>query len=104
MVSPVAGEKNRYSVIEGNRRIAAIKLLFQPDLAEDTTWHNAFKRLHKKMPGQVPKEVTCTIVPSKEDGFLWIQRRHDTGLKGAGLESCRDEYHVVCGGVGVAGG
>ena len=87
MVSQVAGEKHRYSVIEGNRRIAAIKLLFEPDLAIDTTWHNAFKRLHKKMPGQVPKKVTCTIVLSKEDGFPWIQRRHDTGLKGAGLES-----------------
>src|SRR5438094_9070724 len=46
MVSPVAGETNRYSVIEGNCRIAALNLLFQPDLPEDTTWHNASKRLH----------------------------------------------------------
>lgn len=86
MVSPVGGEKHRYTVIEGNRRVAAIKLLFQPDLAENTTWHNAFKRLHKSMPGQVPRKVKCTVVSSKEDGFPWIQRRHDTGLKGAGLE------------------
>ncbi len=86
MASPVADDKKRYTVIEGNRRIAAIKLLFQPDLASDTTWHNAFKRLHKSLPGQVPKKVICTVVPSKEDGFVWIQRKHDTGLKGAGTE------------------
>jgi len=86
MVVPVPGEKHRYTVIEGNRRIAAIKLLFQPDLAEGTTWHNAFKRLHKQMPGQVPKKIICRIGQSKEETFLWIERRHDTGLKGAGLE------------------
>jgi len=67
--------------------VAAIKLVTQPDLAADTTWHNAFKRLHKLLPGQVPKKVKCIIATSKEDAFLWIQRRHDTGLKGAGLES-----------------
>lgn len=86
MVSPVAGEKGRYVVIEGNRRVAAIKLVLQPDLAADTTWHNAFKRLHKQLPGQVPKRLTCTVVASKEEGFPWIERRHDTGLRGAGLE------------------
>ena len=87
LVTPVPDQKNRYTVVEGNRRVAAIKLVSQPDLAADTTWHNAFKRLHKLLPGQVPKKVGCIIAPSKEDAFLWIQRRHDTGLKGAGLES-----------------
>lgn len=86
MVVPIAGDRKRHTVVEGNRRIAAIKLLFQPDLASETTWHNAFKRLHKLLPGQVPKKVRCGIAPSKEDGFVWIQRKHDTGLKGAGTE------------------
>jgi hypothetical protein len=87
MVCAVPGEKNRYIVVEGNRRVAAIKLTTQPDLAADTTWHNAFKRLHKLLPGQVPKKITCKIADSKEEAFPWIQRRHDTGLKGAGLEA-----------------
>ena len=86
MVYAVPGEKNRYIVVEGNRRIAAIKLATQPDLAADTTWHNAFKRLHKLLPGQVPKKIVCKVADSKEEAFPWIQRRHDTGLKGAGLE------------------
>jgi hypothetical protein len=86
MVTAVPGEKNRYVVVEGNRRVGAIKLVTQPDLAADTTWHNAFKRLHKLLPGQVPKRIKCKVAESKEEAFPWIQRRHDTGLKGAGLE------------------
>lgn len=87
LVTPVPDDKRRYTVIEGNRRVAAMKLVTQPDLAADTTWHNAFKRLHKLLPGQLPSEVRCIVAPSKEDAFIWIERRHDTGLKGAGLES-----------------
>jgi hypothetical protein len=87
LVMPVPDDKRRHIVIEGNRRVAAIKLVTQPDLAADTTWHNAFKRLHRLLPGQVPIEVSCVVAPSKEEAFVWIQRRHDTGLKGAGLEA-----------------
>lgn len=87
LVMPTADDKNRYVVIEGNRRVAAMKLATQPDLAADTTWHNAFKRLHKTLPGQLPTEVRCIVASNKEDAFIWIERRHDTGLKGAGLES-----------------
>lgn len=87
LVTPVPDDKSRHTVIEGNRRVAAMKLVTQPDLAADTTWHNAFKRLHKLLPGQLPKQVRCVVAPSKEEAFVWIQRRHDTGLKGAGLES-----------------
>jgi hypothetical protein len=86
MVCAVPDQKNRYIVVEGNRRVAAIKLATQPDLAADTTWHNAFKRLNKLLPGQVPKKIGCKVAESKEEAFPWIQRRHDTGLKGAGLE------------------
>ena len=87
LVVAVPDARSRYTVVEGNRRIAAMKLVMQPDLAADSTWHNAFKRLHKSAPGQVPKKVRCAVAQSKEETFLWIQRRHDTGLKGAGLES-----------------
>jgi len=42
MVYAVPGEKNRYVVIEGNRRMA-----MQPELAAETTWHKAFQKVHK---------------------------------------------------------
>lgn len=87
LVTPSPDDNKRFIVIEGNRRVASMKLVNQPDLAAETTWHNAFKRLHKLLPGQVPKSIRCIVAPSKEEAFIWIQRRHDVGLKGAGLES-----------------
>lgn len=35
---------------------------------------------------EAPKEIPCVLFPDKQSGFLWIQRKHDTGLKGAGTE------------------
>ena len=50
MVYAVPDQKNRYIVVEGNRRVAAIKLATQPDLAADTTWHNAFQACPQTSP------------------------------------------------------
>ena len=69
MVAPIAGEKNRYSDVEGKRRGAAIRPLHRPDLAAGAAWHNAFKRPRKGVLGQVPKKLPCTVVASKEEGL-----------------------------------
>ena len=86
MVAPVKGSKNQYSVIEGNRRTTAIKLVLNPDLAIGTILEKQFKKLHEQYENSVPQEIECVVVPSKKDGLIWIQRRHDRGLKGAGVE------------------
>ena len=87
-VAPVPNDKNRYTVIEGNRRVAAMKLVTQPDLAADTTWHNAFKRLHKSLPGQLPTKVRCIVAPNKEDAFIWIQRGTRTMVNYRAVSRC----------------
>lgn len=86
MVMPVKDLKNRYSVIEGNRRTTAIKLILNPDLAAGTILEKQFKKLHDAHANEVPQEIDCVVVPSKKDGLTWIQRRHDRALKGAGIE------------------
>lgn len=86
MVMPVKGLKNQYSVIEGNRRTTAIKLILNPDLAAGTILEKQFKKLHEDHENDVPQEIECVVVPSKKDGLIWIQRRHDRALKGAGIE------------------
>ncbi len=86
MVAPAAYDATKHTVIEGNRRIAALKLVLEPDVALDTAVHNGFRRLNKRK-AEVPSEVTAYVVPTKEHGYLWIQRKHDIGLKGAGTES-----------------
>ena len=76
-----------FIVIEGNRRLTAAKLLIEPELAQGTPIYNAFKRLIKAHGYAIPKVFYCVVVPSKEIGLIWINRKHASGLDGAGTES-----------------
>ena len=86
MVMPFQNTKRQYVVIEGNRRITAIKLVLNPDLAKGTVLENPFKQMSADHANSIPKEIECYVVPNKKKGLRWIQRRHDRGLKGAGIE------------------
>jgi hypothetical protein len=76
-----------FVVIEGNRRLAAIQLMLNPELAEGTEFHTAFKRLNKDSLDSVPRVMECVIVPTKQAGRVWIDRKHASGLEGAGTET-----------------
>lgn len=86
LVMPFQNSKKQYVVIEGNRRITAIKLVLNPDLAKGTVLENPFKQMSADQANFIPKEIECFVVPNKKMGLHWIQRRHDRGLKGAGVE------------------
>lgn len=58
--------KNGYTVVEGNRRLTAIKLLNNPALADGTPIAAAIKRLSNK--GSAPSEADCSIAPSRKAG------------------------------------
>lgn len=75
-----------FVVIEGNRRLAAIQLMLNAELAEGSDLHAAFKRLHRESIDAVPRVMDCVIVPSKKAGRVWIDRKHQSGLEGAGTE------------------
>ncbi len=79
------GNQN-FIVIEGNRRLTALNLLLKPELAEGTPIHTAFKKLNKNRADAIPKVLECVIVPSKKAGLVWINRKHASGLDGAGTE------------------
>jgi hypothetical protein len=75
-----------FIVIEGNRRLTAAKLLIEPELGQGTSIYNAFKRLSKSHGDAIPKVFECVVVPSKTAGLTWINRKHASGLEGAGTE------------------
>lgn len=85
MVAPTLGEADRFTVVEGNRRVAALKLIQDPELADGTSVYTAFQRLSKRK-AEAPTSLQCVVFPDKQSGFIWAQRKHDTGLKGAGTE------------------
>jgi len=86
MVAPSANQGKMYVIIEGNRRYTAIKFVLEPDLAQGTELHAAFKKLHRSYANTIPTQLFCVVVPDKQTGLIWIQRKHDKGLRGAGTE------------------
>ena len=86
MVMPAKNSKTQFVVIEGNRRITSIKLVENPDLAIGTSDEAYFRKLNAQARENLPQEVDCVVVATKEEGKLWIRRRHDNKLGGAGIE------------------
>lgn len=86
MVCPT-GVKGKYRVVEGNRRITSLKLLNQPALAHGTPIEKRIRDISGDKKSKVIDHCHCVIVESKEAAYLWIERKHDTGLEGAGTES-----------------
>lgn len=79
----VLKSKNGYTVVEGNRRLAAIKLLDNPALADGTPIVGAIRRLASK--GSAPSEADCSVVPSRKAAAHWLEIRHGGESEGAGV-------------------
>jgi hypothetical protein len=75
-----------FTVLEGNRRLIALRCIHEPELASGTTLHRAFLQLAKSADS-APYELYCAIAKNKAEVFEFIRRKHDTGLEGAGTET-----------------
>jgi hypothetical protein len=84
MVTPLEDDATRFRVLEGNRRVTAMKLIQTPGLAEKTKLYTTFKRLHKQK-NSLPKIIKCVVL-SPEEGFIWREREHNLGQDGVGTE------------------
>ena len=73
-------------VLEGNRRIAALKLFKKPSILTDTRMRQKYSKLHDEYNGkEVAKNgIECLIVNSREEANLWIERKHEGEMNGAG--------------------
>jgi hypothetical protein len=72
-----------FTVVEGNRRLAAVKMLANPDLAEDTVIESAIRRVAQD--ADVPTEADCAVVASRDDAEHWTVLRHAGEADGAGV-------------------
>lgn len=79
------GSQN-FIVVEGNRRVAAIKLMLDPEQAAGTKVHKRFAQLHEEFSGDIPKVIQCVVAQSRESARVWIDRKHASNLGGAGTE------------------
>jgi hypothetical protein len=88
-VMPEASAPGRYVVLEGNRRIAAVKLLDHPELAAPVLtaaqlrWLREQQRVHRARGGIT--SISAQVFGSREEADPWLLLHHGGEQQGAGL-------------------
>lgn len=75
--------KGRNIVAEGNRRVAALKLLKNPDLADDPQLQRKFRSAAKSGTG--PDKIMCAVADTQEETRHWLELRHTGENGGVGV-------------------
>ncbi len=82
-------KKDLFKILEGNRRITAIKCLLDPSVIKSDSLKNKFKKLideSKKENKVIPTKISCFIYKSEEEAAKWIKLDHTGKNKGVGLD------------------
>lgn len=84
LVTPI--DANRYKVLEGNRRVTALKILQNPKLINDDMLklRKRFEKLIKGKDVSLLKSVKCVLIEDQTEANLWIKRKHAGQLDGRG--------------------
>lgn len=78
----------RYAVLEGNRRLTAIRALENPDLLANAVTPSIltkFKALSARYLDNPVESVMCWVVDTRDEANHWIELRHTGENKGAGI-------------------
>lgn len=78
-----------YNVLEGNRRITALKLLANPDLIPDKhkSLLNSFKKLSERFYLNPISELQCVVFDDEQIANRWIKLKHTGSNDGIGVVS-----------------
>lgn len=88
IVMPLEGDSKRYIVLEGNRRIGAIKALENPETVADAMPVGLAKELRalsKKYHSDPLAHVSCVVVQNRDEANHWIALRHTGENEGVGV-------------------
>ena len=85
VVGTIKGDKGQYIVVEGNRRVCALKLLNDLDKCPDK-YRKRFEKICKNSPS-IPNTVQHFNFKYLENADLWIERRHSGEINGIGTKS-----------------
>lgn len=87
LVTPDPDEEGSFIVLEGNRRLTALKLLQKPDLCPDERLVKGFVLAQSKLNPDFLREVECSRVPTRSDGDIWVELKHTGQNAGIGRVS-----------------
>lgn len=95
----VCNDDGRYVVLEGNRRLAAYKLLLNPEIVADQKL-NKYLTEQQKVAGIGDSFLLECILTDKETGFRYIDRKHSNNNNEVGWqEPERAKYNIIRGSV-----
>ena len=84
IVMPDKERVNGYIVLEGNRRIAALKLFKKPAILTTASLRQKYSKLNEKNKEGIVKSIECLVVDNRDEANLWIERKHEGEMNGAG--------------------
>ncbi|GEM_PF-2495758 len=90
-------DKTRFTALDGNRRLAALRLLSDPDLIDDPVlsmtpqMQQRFKKLRGANLGRWPNEIDVVVFESRQSAEHFIGVRH----KGEGRGAGRSEWSAL---------
>ena len=76
--------RNTWITLEGNRRLAALKILENPRIVDDPKAAAACARIAKEARQKITL-VQCAVVKSREEADHWLRLRHTGENNGAGV-------------------
>lgn len=88
IVTAVDNNAEMFYVLDGNRRLTAIKLLESPSLAEGIFDGNRLKKLRQlaaKFEKNPITELNCAVMKDRDEADIWIPLIHRGQQNGAGL-------------------
>lgn len=87
IVVPTKEEPINYIVLDGNRRLNALKVLETPEILLDSIPEKELKKL-KALSSKYHKDpvsqIKCIVFPKREEADMWIQLKHRGQNEGAG--------------------
>lgn len=87
-VVATSDRKRKYKVVEGNRRVLALKALDNPSIVSGALTPTDQKRLAHLSAGYAKdpvEDLTCVLFATEEDALHWVTLRHTGANDGAGL-------------------
>jgi hypothetical protein len=78
---PIKGQKDAYTMAEGNRRLCALKLLADPDRAPARLRKGFASLAAQRKP---PKMFAAVVFDSKDEVRPWLERQHNGAYEGRG--------------------
>lgn len=104
-VVATSDRRRRYRVVEGNRRVLALKALETPSIVSGALSpgdQKALTALSRRFLDDPIDEITCVLFGSEKDADHWVLLRHTGAHEGAGLVEWnsdeRDRYIARHGG------